>query len=606
MISKVLVVYRDFFLFALITGKLSPPIQCPCPETRQNCTFDASLNAQSCIMTDNYFIADQFSLLSKLMDIHGENSFKSKSYAAAAFNIEKLPQQLADTPADKLSSLKGIGDSAAKKIVEILQTGKLKALDDLIEKTPPGVLEMLQIKGIGPKKISTIWKEMEIESLGELLYACNENRLMLFKGFGEKTQKNVQDAIEFYFKNQGSHLYAEIETYAAGVTKKLEEHFKGQQLAITGEFRRQLEIINQLEWVITANSVELKSFFLANQFTVETESATSMAFSGPEHIKLIFHLAHPDTFASTLFETSAGEDFLEACKKKKGWDNTENAKDEAAIFSSLQIVSPPTYMREQAWQANLDSVPAIIQPGDIKAIIHSHSNWSDGSHTIEEMAKACIAKGFEYLVISDHSKSAFYANGLTEERIREQHKYVDELNGKLYPFKIFKSIECDILNDGSLDYSNNILSTFDLVITSVHSNLKMTEEKAMQRLLGAIENPYTTILGHMTGRLLLSRKGYPVNHSAIIDACAKNKVTIELNAHPRRLDMDWRFIHEATEKGVLISIDPDAHTIEGYDDCRYGVLAAQKAGLTRAQNLSSFSLKEFESFLAKRRAAKKI
>ncbi len=557
-------------------------------------------------MTDNYFIADQFSLLSKLMDIHGENSFKSKSYAAAAFNIEKLPQQLADTPADKLSSLKGIGDSAAKKIVEILQTGKLKALDDLVEKTPPGVLEMLQIKGIGPKKISTIWKEMEIESLGELLYACNENRLMLFKGFGEKTQKNVQDAIEFYFKNQGSHLYAEIETYAAGVTKKLEEHFKGQQLAITGEFRRQLEIINQLEWVITANPEELKSFFLANQFTVEAESATSIAFSGPEHIKLVFHLAHPDTFASTLFETSAGEDFLEACKKKKGWDNTKNAKDEAAIFSSLQIVPSPTYMREQAWQANMDNVPAVIQPGDIKAIIHSHSNWSDGSHTIEEMAKACITKGFEYLVISDHSKSAFYANGLTEERIREQHKYVDELNTKLYPFKIFKSIECDILNDGSLDYSNNILSTFDLVITSVHSNLKMTEEKAMQRLLGAIENPYTTILGHMTGRLLLSRKGYPVNHSAIIDACAKNKVTIELNAHPRRLDMDWRFIHEATEKGVLISVDPDAHTIEGYDDCRFGVLAAQKAGLSSANNLSSFSLKEFEAFLAQRKAAKKI
>ena len=557
-------------------------------------------------MIDNYFIADQFSLLSKLMDIHGENSFKSKSYAAAAFNIEKLPQQLADTQTDKLSTLKGIGDSAAKKIIEILETGKLKALEDILQKTPAGVLEMLQIKGIGPKKISTIWKEMEIESLGELLYACNENRLLLFKGFGEKTQKNVQVAIEFYFKNQGSHLFAEIEKYAISVHKKLAENFSSHQLTLTGEFRRQLEIINQLEWVITANTDELKAFFLANQFTVDTESATTVSFNGPENIKLVFHIAHPDSFGATLFETSAGEDFLATCRKKAGWDKIRNAKDEATVLTTLQLPVLPSFLREQSWQATLTDIPVVIQPSDIKAIIHSHSNWSDGSHTVEEMAKACIAKGFEYLVISDHSKSAFYANGLTEERIREQHRYIDELNEKLSPFKIFKSIECDILNDGSLDYSNSILSTFDLVITSVHSNLKMTEEKAMQRLLTAIENPYTTILGHMTGRLLLSRKGYPVNHATIIDACVAHKVTIELNAHPRRLDMDWRWIHEAIEKGVLISIDPDAHTIEGYDDCRFGVLAAQKAGLTKSNNLSSYTLKEFESFLSARKTVKKI
>jgi len=238
---------------------------------------------------------------------------------------------------------------------------------------------------------------------------------------------------------------------------------------------------------------------------------------------------------------------------------------------------------------------------DIKAIIHSHSNWSDGSNTIEEMAKACIEKNYEYLVISDHSKSAFYANGLTEERIKEQHTYIDELNKKFAPFKIFKSIECDILNDGNLDYSANILFTFDLVIASVHSNLKMTEEKAMMRLINAIENPYTTILGHMTGRLILSRPGYPVDHKKIIDACAANNVVIELNAHPRRLDMDWRFIHYALEKNVLISIDPDAHSTSGFNDIKYGVLAAQKAQLTKEKNLSSFSLQQFENFLANKK-----
>jgi DNA polymerase (family 10) len=248
----------------------------------------------------------------------------------------------------------------------------------------------------------------------------------------------------------------------------------------------------------------------------------------------------------------------------------------------------------------------LITSGDIKGIIHSHSQWSDGVHTVEEMAKACIDKGYEYLVISDHSKSAAYANGLTEERIREQHRYIDELNEKLQPFRIFKSIECDILGDGALDYSDNVLSTFDLVIASVHSNLKMTEEKAMMRLMNAIRNPYTTILGHMTGRLLLSRPGYPVDHVTIINACVENKVVIELNAHPRRLDIDWRWIDYAIEKGVLISIDPDAHSVEGYNDCRYGVLAAQKGGLSKQQNLSSFTLKEFEDYLQKRKTAKGI
>ena len=227
-------------------------------------------------------------------------------------------------------------------------------------------------------------------------------------------------------------------------------------------------------------------------------------------------------------------------------------------------------------------------------------------NTIEEMANELIQKGYEYLVISDHSKSAFYANGLSEERIREQHRYVDELNSKLHPFKIFKSIECDILNDGKLDYSDNLLSTFDLVIASVHSNLKMTEEKAMARLMRAIENPYTTILGHMTGRLLLSRNGYPVDHKKLIDACAKNHVVIELNAHPKRLDMDWSYIDYAIENDVLISIDPDAHALEGFDDIRYGVLAAQKGGLTKEQNLSSFSLRKFENWLSANKKRKGI
>ena len=277
-------------------------------------------------------------------------------------------------------------------------------------------------------------------------------------------------------------------------------------------------------------------------------------------------------------------------------------KEEQEIFQALDLGFIPAAQRELPSiinkVANKKSLPAPIQLSDIKGIIHSHSIWSDGIHSIEEMAKAAIAKGYEYLVISDHSKSAFYANGLSAERIIAQHKEIDALNKKLAPFVIFKSIESDILNDGSLDYPDEILDLFDIVIASVHSNLKMTEEKAMMRLLNAVANPYTSILGHPTGRLLLSRKGYPVDHSSLIEACSANNVVLELNAHPRRLDMDWRYIEEAVSKDVLISIDPDAHEIDGFDDCKYGILVAQKAGLKASQNLSSFDLSEMMEFIA--------
>ncbi|WP_205510638.1 helix-hairpin-helix domain-containing protein [Longitalea arenae] len=559
-------------------------------------------------MIDNYFIADQFSLLAKLMEMHGENSFRSRTYSSAAFAIEKVTHPLAEMPEEKLVTIKGIGDSVAKKVIEILQTGKLSVLEDTISKTPPGVLEMLKIKGLGPKKIATIWKEMGIESVGELLYACNENRLLLFKGFGEKTQKNVQESIEFYMKNQGSHLYAETEPYAVVIDATLKKQFPQRQFALTGQFRRQAEIIDRLEWVTTATNTELLAFLGANNYTTRETLEDIFSVMGPENVLLKFYTATPDNFAAVLFHTSGSEEFVSACQALPGWGKTAGCQSEEAIFTALELpfVAPP--MREQATVLKTvkNNPVKLIEPGDIKGIIHSHSQWSDGVHSIEEMAKACIDKGYEYLVISDHSKSAAYANGLTEERIREQHRYIDELNEKLKPFKIFKSIECDILGDGALDYSNNVLSTFDLVIASVHSNIKMTEDKAMMRLLNAIRNPYTTILGHMTGRLLLSRPGYPVDHVTIIDACIEHQVVIELNAHPRRLDIDWRWIDYAIEKGVLISIDPDAHSVEGYDDCRYGVLAAQKGGLTKQQNLSSFTLREFEEYLANRKKVKSI
>ena len=379
-----------------------------------------------------------------------------------------------------------------------------------------------------------------------------------------------------------------------------------------------------MEFVILENNDVVKpKFQTAQPPELLEEKENTILYKLKNGLKLRLHTGK-GMMDERLFCTSCSEEFLTAFNKTFSsikYSGKEIGDD--SVFTQAQIPVIPAFMRETATVIEkarnlpagrqVKNWPDLIQPEDIKAIIHSHSRWSDGDNTLEQMAEECIKRGLEYLVISDHSKTAVYANGLSEERIREQHRQIDLLNeqykdlsGGRQAFRIFKSIESDILGDGSLDYTNNILSTFDLVIASVHSNLKMSEEKAMMRLIKAIENPYTTILGHMTGRLLLSRNGYPVDHKKIIDACAANHVVIELNAHPRRLDIDWRYIDYAIDKGVLISIDPDAHSLDGYNDIRYGVLAAQKAGLTKEQNLSSFSLKEFEKFLADRKKKKKI
>ena len=555
---------------------------------------------------DNNTIANDFSMLAKLMEIHGENSFKIKSYSNAAFVIEKLPVELSTLPKEKIFSIKGIGDAIGKKIINQLETGSLKLLDEFLLKTPAGILEMLRIKGIGPKKIATIWKELDIENIGELLYACNENRLLLFKGFGAKTQQNIKEAIEFFQKNMGSYQYASIEPYALAFHKELQDTFPGFLCMPAGIFRRNMPIIDQLEWVVTIPEDELTDFFTENGYRIVLHTDSGIHFKGEENVLLIFYFSNRDNFYATLFRHSCSAVFLNAWLKK--FSLKEIFPDEESIFSKEGIAYIPPFLRETEMilQNAIDGqLPRPIETTDVKAVIHSHSKWSDGMNSIEEMAVAAKEKGYEYLVISDHSKSAFYANGLDEKRIMAQHEEIDALNKKFFPFKIFKSIESDILNDGRLDYPDHVLQTFDLVIASVHSNLKMTEEKAMARLLAAIENPYTTILGHMTGRLLLSRQGYPVNHEIIIEACAKHQVVVELNAHPKRLDIDWEWLPYCLQQNVLISIDPDAHSITGFDDIRYGVLAAQKGGLTKDQNLSSFSLASFELFLKAQQAKRK-
>ncbi len=550
----------------------------------------------------NSEIADQFSLLSKLMDIHGENSFKSKSYSTTAFNIDRLPIEIGKMSEAELFSQKGIGDSAGKKILELLATGSLPALDTLIEKTPAGILDMLNIKGLGPKKIAVIWNELGIESLGELEYACNENRLVALKGFGAKTQESVLQSILYIRQNEGFYLWKEAKIAADNAIAVLQNAHPEELVSLTGEIRRQCETLQFVDIVTT----------------IDTQVAVALLSTTPDatiaHVDGLVIVQIPalpafrvrtvarTQFYKTLFVTTGSSEFLNAFNEK--YSLPDSAEQEEDVFAANKLPFILPCLRESSTilkLAEAKKLPDVIQPGDIRGIIHSHSTASDGANTLEEMAVAAKAQGLEYLVISDHSQSAFYAGGLKPDKIAEQHQEVDRLNAALAPFRIFKSIESDILNDGNLDYNTQILNAFDLVIASVHSNLKMTEEKAMERVITAIRNPFTTILGHPTGRLLLSRKGYPLDHKRIIDECVANNVVIEINAHPRRLDLDWRWIEYAIEKGALLSINPDAHSIEGYKDTYYGVMAAQKGGLTKQSNLSSYSLAEMEAFLEKSR-----
>ncbi|MFT3903826.1 MAG: PHP domain-containing protein [Niabella sp.] len=559
-------------------------------------------------MTTNATIADAFSLLSKLMDIHGENSFLAKSYSIAAYHIERLPAPLAEMPSSELHNIKGVHASVAGKLPELLQTGKLQLLEDFLANTPPGVLELLHIKGLGPKKIHIIWKEMDIQSMGELEYACNENRLTRYKGFGAKTQQNVLDSIKFYNQNLGFYLYAAVEPLYEPVKQYLENLFGKNNVLPTGDFRRQSPVIGNLSFVINDSNENIKpKFETAYPPELLEEKEDSLLYKLTNGLKLQLFTGKGNVF-QRQFTTSASDEFLETFYQSLSQETlaSKDFASEEEIFEEARIPNIAPCLRETneiITKAKTQKLPNLITVRDIKGIIHNHSDWSDGANTIAQMAEHLIAKGMEYLVISDHSKTAIYANGLSEDRIRAQHSLIDELNKKYAPFKIFKSIESDILSDGSLDYNEDILNLFDLVIASVHSNLGMNQEKAMSRLLKAIENPYTTILGHPTGRLLLSRNGYPIDHKTIIQSCVKHHVIIEINANPHRLDLDWSWIDYAIEQGALLSINPDAHSLVGFDDIRFGVLAAQKGGLEAKNNLSSFSRNDFEKFIAERKTS---
>jgi DNA polymerase (family X) len=545
----------------------------------------------------NKEIANTFTLLSKLMEIHHENPFKIRSYQNAAFQINQLQKPLIEMDREELSNIKGFGEAIVNKVNTIILTGQLPLLEKYIENTPPGVIEMLRIKGIGGKKIGTIWRELDIESIGELEYACNENRLAMLKGFGKKTQQNILNAIQFIKANENKFLFAELESIAHELLSLFQSFQCVEQCEYTGEFRRKLPVLNELEFLVDADINDFIDTISRIDFITQIQpEKQELFFKTITGIPIRCYFTNQDNYISKLFESTGSIDHLKLIK----YSSPTQFQSEAKIYKSINLPYIIPEMREglnELEWAGLHDNKDLVSEQDIKGVIHAHSTYSDGNNTIEEMAMACIEQGYEYLGISDHSKSAFYANGLRVERIQQQHEEIDRLNEKLAPFTIFKGIESDILNDGNLDYPDKILESFDFVIASIHSNLKMDLEKAMLRLESAIKNPFSTIMGHLTGRLLLSRNGFPVDHKKIIALCKEYSVAIELNANPYRLDLDWRWVYPAMKNGVPVSINPDAHNIAGIKDIKYGIFAARKGGLTRQNTLNAFSKTEFEGYL---------
>jgi len=558
---------------------------------------------------ENKPIARTLRFLSQLMELHEVNPFKIKSIANAAFKVDKLPFPIAGKSLAELEKIDGIGKSIAAKIVELLENGTMVELQDLLAQTPEGIVEMMGIKGIGPKKVAIIWKELGIENVGELYYACNENRLVEAKGFGLKTQEEIKRLIEFRMAGNGKFLYSQVEQEVKGLMEEIRGIFPDALKHVAGEFRRLNEIISEL--VIVVGSINQE---IAYQSLSQLDTLRNVVLSG-NHINaelrngLLVDIICVDKadYYYELFVNTGTTDHVEEVLSRINIP-LEQPETEELIYQKAGLAWMQPELREDKnfiQEAAENKLPTLISYHDLKGTLHNHSTWSDGVNTLEEIALYCRDElKLQYLGICDHSKSAFYAKGLSIERVLQQQEEIDHLNKKITGFHIFKGIESDILNDGALDYPDEILNKFDFIVASVHSNIKMQQDKATARLIKAIENPYTTILGHPTGRLLLSRKGYDIDYKKVIDACAANNVIIEINANPVRLDLDWRWHQYALQKGVMLSINPDAHRNSGFHDMHYGVNVARKGGLTKEMCLNALALEEITQVFEKKKAGK--
>jgi DNA polymerase (family X) len=581
-------------------------------------------------------IANALQEISTLLELKDENVFKVRAYANAARSIEAWGGSLSDLQDEEaLAKIPGIGKAIAAKIKELVTSGKLEYLDELRGEFPAAILELFSISGLGAKKIKALHEQLKINSVDELLKACQSGRVAELPGFGETTQAKICASIEQRAKHAGSFQFGQVANEAEDLLGKLRAHPDAVHVDLAGSYRRRKEIVRDLDFIVATKKPDAITKLL-----IEHPATESIIAQGPTKtsvrlrsgiqcdLRVVSESEYP--FALNYF-TGSKEHNVEMRNRalKRGWTLNEyrlaplppypkkvragrarsttkipKVRDEAELYRALDLDYIPPELRENCGEfeaAANHTLPKLIEQEDIRGTFHCHTTESDGHNTLEEMVAAALKLGLEYLGIADHSKSTVQAHGLDEKRLAAQVAAIGKLNKKLKGFRVFAGVECDILRDGSLDFSDDVLRELDYVVVSVHSVFNLSEADMTKRIIRALENPYVTLLAHPTGRLLLKREGYHVDLAKIIDAAAANGTWIELNAAPKRLDMDWRWWPRAKERGVKCVINPDAHRIERIKDLRFGVGAARKGWLTKADVVNTLPLGKIDNELQRKR-----
>ncbi|HAJ26890.1 MAG TPA: DNA polymerase/3'-5' exonuclease PolX [Syntrophus sp. (in: bacteria)] len=554
--------------------------------------------------------------LALLLEIKGENPFKSKAYANAARSLEALDEDLDLVVREgRLATIKGVGEAISKKIAELAATGELKYYDDLKATIPAGHFEMLKIPGLGPKKIRFLYDKLGIETIGELEYACQENRLLDLPGFGNKTQEKILAGIDALKHYRERRLYTEVIAEAMDLRKYLAGQRGVFAAAIAGSLRRGNEVVKDIDLLAaTDDHSALADAFasLPQAASVIAKGDTKVSVTLRSGINADLRIVSPAQYPYALHHFTGSREHNTALRgraKKLGikmneyglFREEENlpCRSEADIFTALGLSYIPPELRENMGEieaAAAGLLPRLVEAADMRGVLHIHTRASDGADSLEALVREAKRRGYAYIGVSDHSQSAYYAGGLSPDAVRRQHEAIDDINSREDAFHIFKGIEADILPDGSLDYDDETLERFDFVIAAVHSHFQMGEEEMTARIIKALANPFTTILAHPTGRLLLAREPYALDIHRVIDAAAAHGKVIELNANPLRLDLDWRHCIYAKKKGVKIAVNPDLHNLAGFDYMEGGVTIARKGWMGKEDCLNCMELKEISEF----------
>ncbi len=567
---------------------------------------------------NNREIAIVLANMGAILELKGKNPFKIRAYENASRVVDGLSNLEELINEEKLTTVRGIGKNLADHIIELHTTGHLKDYEALVASIPPGLFEMLRIPGVGAKKVKVFWDKLGVTTIGELEYACNENRLRDLPGFGQKSQDKILQGIIYLKKYQGRYLYPFGAELAERLVAALKKNKDVIRIEVAGSIRRHKETVKDIDILASTKSPEkVADLFMKLSDVDETishgETKTSVILKLGVNADL--RLVSDKEFPYALHHFTGSKEHntaMRARAKKRGYKMNEYGlfkgeknvpcKDETEIFKKLGLAYIPPELREDMGEiavAEKGTLPTLVNEADMKGMLHIHSTYSDGSNTIKELALAAKKLGYTYLGICDHSQAASYAGGLSKAAIKRQHKEIERLNEELKGMRILKGIEADILPDGSVDYDDSVLESFDFVIASVHSRFGMTESEMTSRICRALTHPAVKILGHPTGRLLLAREAYPINMQEVIDVAAEYGKAIELNANPHRLDVDWRLGPQLKKKGVKVAICPDAHSIEGMGDMRYGVGIARKGWLTKEDIINAWTFEEFERWIKK-------